>query len=230
MTARPKRPNASNRSAELKKRALRISNTLRKIYGKKGTALQFADPFQLLIATILSAQCTDETVNRVVPPLFAEFPTADAMAKADPARIEQLVFQTGFYRQKTRSLLAVAQAITEEFGGKVPETMEELTSLPGVGRKTANLVRAEAFGHPGLIVDTHFRRLAQRLGLASTDDPTKIEFQIAELLPPSHWTEFSNSLIWHGRAICNARKPDCPRCPVLGDCPFGKIQVRGSAK
>ncbi|MBI3737200.1 endonuclease III [Candidatus Sumerlaeota bacterium] len=211
--------------AELKKRALRISNTLRKIYGAKGTALHFVDPFQLLVATILSAQCTDDQVNRTTPGLFAAYPDALMMGKAKPEAIEKLIHSTGFFRQKTKSILAVAKEITEKFGGRVPETMEELTSLPGVGRKTANLVRAMAFGHPGIIVDTHFRRLAQRLGLADTDDPTKIEFRIAELLPSAHWTEFSNSLIWHGRAICNARKPNCPECPVLKNCPFGQSQM-----
>ncbi len=209
----------------LKKRAVRISNTLRRIYGKKGTALEYHDPFQLLVATILSAQCTDDQVNRTTPALFAAFPDARSMQKAEPEMIEKLIHSTGFYRQKTRSILAVSSAIMEKFGGRVPESMEELTSLPGVGRKTANLVRAMAFGHPGIIVDTHFKRLAQRLGLAETDDPTKIEHRIAELLSPEHWTEFSNSLIWHGRALCPARNPMCDRCPVTKDCSFGSHAV-----
>lgn len=213
----------------LKKRAVRISNTLRKVYHGQGTALHFADPFQLLVATVLSAQCTDEQVNRTTPGLFAAFPTPQKMARADPAAIEKLIYQTGFYRQKTRSIIALSKSLMEKFGGRVPESMEELTSLAGVGRKTANLVRAMAFGHPGLIVDTHFKRVSGRLGLVETDDPTKVEFRVAELLPPSHWTEFSNALIWHGRRYCNARQPNCGPCPVLRDCPHGQTEKKAGA-
>lgn len=206
-------------------RAIRIGNALRKIYGGKDTALVFKGAYQLLAATILSAQCTDAQVNRVTPVLFARFPDARAMTAADPAEIEEIVHSTGFFRQKTRSIVGMSASLVERFGGRVPETMEELTSLAGVGRKTANLVRAMAFGHPGLIVDTHFKRVAQRLGLVQVADPTKIERRIAEILPDSHWTEFSNSMIWHGRALCPARNPKCAECPVLKDCPFGREQV-----
>lgn len=209
---------------ELKKRALRISNTLRKIYGAKGTALHFKGPYQLLVSTVLSAQCTDDMVNKVTPVLFASFPTPQAAAAASQEQIEKIIHSTGFYRQKAKSILNLSKAILEKFDGKVPETMEDLTSLPGVGRKTANLVRAMVFGYPGLIVDTHFRRLSQRLGLVDSDDATKIEFQIAEILPPDHWTEFSNSMIWHGRALCPARAPKCVECPVLKDCPTGSAE------
>ncbi len=209
----------------LNARAIRISNELRKIYGAKDTALDFDGAYQLLAATILSAQCTDAQVNRVTPVLFARFADARAMTAADPAEIEKIIHSTGFFRQKTRSIIGMSASLVEKFGGRVPETMEELTSLAGVGRKTANLVRAMAFGHPGLIVDTHFKRVAQRLGLVQLADPTKIERRIAEILPDSHWTEFSNSMIWHGRALCPARNPKCSECPVLKDCPFGQEQV-----
>lgn len=218
-------PKKKESAEELKKRAIRVSNTLRKIYGKEGTALRFSDPFQLLAATILSAQCTDEQVNRTTPALFARFPGAKEMAAADPAELEKIIHATGFFRQKTKSLINCSKSLLEKFGGVVPESMDDLTTLTGVGRKTANLVRAEAFGNPGIVVDTHFRRLIQRMGIVDSDDPTKIEMRIAELLPPSHWTEFSHSLIWHGRRICFARKPNCPECPVLKDCPYGQAEM-----
>ena len=206
---------------DLKRRALRLSRKLRKLYSGTKTALRFDNDFQLVVATILSAQCTDDQVNRVTPVLFKQYGTAMALARAKTAAIEKIIHSTGFFRQKTKSILALSKDLEERFGGIVPESMEELTSLPGVGRKTANLVRAEAFGRPGIVVDTHFRRLSQRLALVETSDPTKIEFRIADLLPDSHWTDFSTALIWHGRRICYAHKPDCPKCPVLSDCPFG---------
>ena len=206
---------------EVKRRALRLSRKLRKLYAGSKTALRFDNDFQLVVATILSAQCTDDQVNRVTPGLFKQYGTAMALARAKTAAIEKIIHSTGFFRQKTKSILALSKDLEERFGGIVPESMEELTSLPGVGRKTANLVRAEAFGRPGIVVDTHFRRLSQRLALVETSDPTKIEFRIADLLPDSQWTDFSTALIWHGRRICYAHKPDCPNCPVLSDCPFG---------
>lgn len=213
----------------LVRRARRVSSLLRNLYGKKGTALHSRNAFELIVATALSAQSTDDNVNRVTPGLFARFPTPTALAAANPEEVEKLIFQTGFYRAKTKSIIGLARELGARFGGEVPESMGDLTSLPGVGRKTANLVRGMVYGHPALIVDTHFKRLAQRLGLADTDDPAKVEHQVAELLPPAEWTEFSNSLIWHGRAICTARKPDCPNCPALPDCPTGQTNVGGGA-
>jgi len=228
---RPPKPAASplrrTPAPELKARARRISTRLRRHYPDAGTALHFDGPFQLLIATILSAQCTDEAVNRVTPELFQRYRDPAAFAAADAAEIEKLIHSTGFFRQKTRSIQNCSRALLERHGGRVPEAMEELTALPGVGRKTANLVRACAMGHPGLIVDTHFKRVIGRLGLTAETDPDRIEFAVAELLPPSHWTHFSNALIWHGRRICTARKPRCPECPVCPDCDFGRPHCTG---
>lgn len=209
-------------TAELIKRARRISGRLRKVYADEGTALKFDGAFQLLVATILSAQCTDAQVNQVTLPLFKQFPDARAFAEADLAAIETPIHSTGFFRQKARSIQNCCRALVERHDGRIPESMENLTALPGVGRKTANLVRAIAMGKSGLIVDTHFKRVVGRLGLTSETNPDKIEFALAELLPESHWTRFSNALIWHGRRICPARKPLCVQCPVRADCPTGR--------
>lgn len=206
----------------LRERAARINRTLGKLYGHRGTALHFAGPFQLLVATVLSAQSTDEQVNRVAPALFRHFPDPASLAAAPPAEVEKLVYATGFYKQKTKSIQSLARDLVERFGGKVPREMDELTSLRGVGRKTANCVRSQAFGLPGVIVDTHFKRLARRMALVDTDDPDKIEQQICALLPESQWTNISNAFIWHGRTTCFARKPDCANCSVLADCPTGR--------
>lgn len=211
----------------LKERAARINRTLGALYGKRGTALHFRSPFELIVATVLSAQSTDEQVNRATPALFARFPTPAALASADTEEVEKLVHSTGFYRQKTKSIQALARDLVERFGGEVPVEMDQLTSMRGVGRKTANCVRSQAFGLPGVIVDTHFKRLARRMGLVDTDDPDRIEAQIEALLPESEWTNISNAFIWHGRATCTARKPDCPHCPILADCPTGR--TRGPA-
>ena len=210
---------------ELKKRARRISARLRKTYPDAKTALKHDGAFQLLIATILSAQCTDEMVNKVTPILFAKFPDARVFAAASQADVESIVHSTGFFRQKARGIINCSRALMERHGGELPESMEELTKLPGVGRKTANLIRGCAMGQPGIIVDTHFKRLAGRMGLTRNTNPDKIEHDIAALLPPSHWTEFSNAMIWHGRRICPARKPKCDECPIVKDCEFGKEQT-----
>ena len=207
---------------ELKARAVRISNRLRKVYHDAETALHFETPFQLLIATILSAQCTDETVNAVTPALFARFPAPADFAAAELADLEKTIYKTGFFRQKSKAIKGCSAALMERHGGELPESMGELTALPGVGRKTANLIRGCAMGQPGLIVDTHFKRVVGRLGLTPQTDPTKVEYAIAALLPESHWTKFSNALIWHGRRICHARKPKCPECPVCKDCDYGR--------
>ncbi len=207
---------------DLKARARRISKALRREYSGAQTALIFGNPWQLLVATILSAQCTDERVNMVTPVLFAAYPDAPALAAADPADVERIILSTGFFRQKTKAIIGCARAVAERHGGRIPESMEELTALPGVGRKTAHVVRGNAYGYPAIFVDTHFRRLAGRMELSASADPEKIEAEIAGLLPEREWTHFSNAMIWHGRRVCVARKPRCPDCVVNQDCPTGR--------
>lgn len=182
-------------------------------------ALRHDDPFQLLVATILSAQTTDERVNMVTPGLFAEFPDADALARADPARLESLIHSTGFYRSKAKSLTGMAHALVARHGGVVPVAMEDLVALPGVGRKTANVVRAVAFGEAGIAVDTHVGRLSRRLGLSAAQDPEGVERDLDALVPPSEGPTLSLRLILHGRAVCTARRPQCGRCALADVCP-----------
>lgn len=220
MIGRPRQ--AEGPPKELKERARRISRVLRATYKDSTTALHFNTPFELLVATILSAQCTDDKVNQVTPALFACCPDPASLAAIGDVKLEGLIHSTGFYRQKARNLKGCAKALVEMHDGVLPESIEALTSLPGVGRKTANLVRACAMGKPGIIVDTHFKRIVGRLGLTAETNPDKIEADIAALLPDSHWTEFSNALIWHGRALCPARTPQCERCPVREYCDFGQ--------
>ena len=200
-------------------RAARLAATLARLYPEARISLDFTTPWQCLVATILSAQCTDERVNRVTPRLFAELPDVRAMAEAPAARVERLILTTGFFRQKTRALKATARAILERFGGEVPSRMEDLVTLPGVGRKTANVLRGHVFGEPGLVVDTHVHRLARRLGLTREHDPDKIERDLCSLLPSTEWTPFSMRLILHGRAVCAARAPRCEVCALAPDCP-----------
>lgn len=189
--------------------------------------LDHSSPFELLIATILAAQCTDAMVNQVTPELFAAFPTPAALAAAPRERVEALVKRTGFFRQKTKAIQATARAVAEEHGGEVPRDMETLRTLPGIGRKTANVVLGTAFGEPAIFVDTHVRRLANRLGLTHQDDPDKIERDLQVLLPPSTWTATAHRLIHHGRQICFARTPRCSICPLARWCP--RIGVTKSA-
>ena len=197
----------------------RIAAALARLYPKARISLDFTTPWQCLAATILSAQCTDERVNRVTPHLFAELPDPAATAAAPPERIERLIVTTGFFRQKTRSLKGAAAAIIERFGGNVPDAMDALVTIPGVGRKTANVILGHVFGKPGLVVDTHVRRLAQRLGLTRVADPEKIELELGALLAPDEWTPFSMRLILHGRTVCAARRPRCDQCALETDCP-----------
>jgi endonuclease-3 len=206
-------------------RAAKIARALARAYPDAGCALHHGSPFELLVATILSAQCTDAMVNRVTPALFAELPTPDALAGAPPARVEALVKQTGFFRQKTKALQAMARALVAEHGGVVPSDMERLTALPGVGRKTANVVRGTAFGEPAIFVDTHVRRLAVRLGLTREDEPDRIERDLQRLLPPRGWTAFAHRLIHHGRRVCVARRPRCSICPLAALCPRVGVHV-----
>jgi endonuclease III len=206
-------------AAKLEERAGRIAATLAQLYPKARISLDFETPRQCLAATILSAQCTDERVNRVTPELFREYPDAPAMAAAQRDKIEELIVTTGFFRQKTKSLQSAARAIVERFGGKVPTRMEDLVTLAGVGRKTANVILGHVHGEPGLVVDTHVRRLSNRLGLTRNFDPEKIEIDLQRLLPPSEWTPFSMRLILHGRQVCFARGLRCRQCPLLPECP-----------
>lgn len=206
-------------------RARRIYQALRKRYPKATCALVHRDPWQLLVATILSAQCTDERVNRVTPDVFKRWPTPADMACATQGEVEAVIRSTGFYRNKAKSLIAAASDITDKHGGAVPATMHELLALHGVARKTANVVLGNAFGiNEGVVVDTHIKRLAHRMGLTPHTDPVKIERDLMRLFHKRTWTLLSHLLIWHGRRVCNARKPDCTHCDVAADCP--KIGVK----
>src|SRR5271163_4433977 len=200
-------------------RTARIAAALTHLYSEPRISLDFTNAWQCLVATILSAQCTDKRVNQVTPRLFAEIADVHAMDAAPANQIERLIVDTGFFRQKTRSLKGAAHAILERFGGEVPSRMEDLVTLPGVGRKTANVLLGHVFGQPGLVVDTHVRRLAQRLGLTRESDPEKIERDLQALLEPAEWTPFSMRLILHGRTVCHARKPRCEVCALAADCP-----------
>jgi endonuclease-3 len=183
-------------------------------------ALVHENPFELLVATILSAQCTDARVNQVTPALFARYPDARALANADPADVERLVKSTGFFRNKTKSLIGAAKAIVASFRGEVPRTMDALLTLPGVARKTANVVLGTGYGvAAGVVVDTHVKRLAYRMGFTRETAPEKVERDLQALFPEATWIRLSHTLIHHGRGICGARKPDCARCPVANECP-----------
>ena len=184
-------------------------------------ALRFSNPLELLIATILSAQCTDVKVNQVTVDLFKKYHSAKEYAEADLAKLEEEIRPTGFYRNKAKSVQKCCQELMKRFGGEVPKTLEELITLPGVGRKTANVILGNAFGIPGMVVDTHVKRVSQRIGLTKNDDPVKIEFDLMEIVPKEEWTPFSNLLIWHGRRTCTARKPLCEQCPIRKWCDYG---------
>jgi endonuclease-3 len=198
-----------------------------KIYPDAHTELNFKNPLELLIATILSAQCTDKRVNMVTPLLFKKYRSAKDYAAALPGELENAIKSTGFFNSKAKSIRGAAAAIAKKFGGKVPDSMEHLRELPGVGRKTANVVLGNAFGiNEGIVVDTHVIRLSQRLGLTKHKDPEKIEQDLMKLVPKEHWTNWSHWLIWHGRRRCFARKPDCANCEVFRLCPSGKVFLR----
>ncbi|NED99212.1 endonuclease III [Phytoactinopolyspora halotolerans] len=185
--------------------------------------LDFTSPFELLIATVLSAQTTDVRVNSVTPALFAAYPSAADLASADPAHVEELIQPTGFFRAKTKSIIGLSQALAERFGGEVPGKLDDLVTLPGVGRKTANVVLGNAFDVPGLTIDTHFNRLSRRWGWTQSTDPDQIETDVAALFPKKEWTILSHRVIWHGRRYCHARRPACGVCPLAQLCPsFGE--------
>jgi endonuclease-3 len=212
-----------------KARAAIVRERLADLYPGAECALVHDDAFQLLVATILSAQTTDENVNKVTPALFARYPTATDLAHADPADVEQLVFQTGFYRSKTKNLLGMARKLEDDFHGEVPTDLDDLVMLPGVGRKTGNVVRSVAFDLPGLPVDTHVGRLSRRLRLTDQDDPVKVEIDLNALVPPDERGRFSLRLILHGRQVCFARKPDCARCVLIDICPSADPAARAAA-
>jgi endonuclease-3 len=188
--------------------------------------LDHRDPFELLTATILSAQTTDARVNMVTPTLFAKYPDAVALASADPADVEEIIRSTGFFQNKTKSLIGMAQAVVERYGGEVPSALEDLVTLPGVGRKTGNVVRSVAFGLPGLPVDTHVGRVTRRLGLTTEEDPVKVELELDSHLPPTEWGPFSLRTILHGRRVCDAKKPACEVCSLEDLCPSSRIPRR----
>ncbi len=207
-----------------KKRARKIITALRRLYPEADCALNHRDPFQLLIATILSAQSTDETVNKVTPVLFKRYKTSKALANAPHEMVEEIIHSTGFFRQKTKSIQGACRVIVDEYGGKVPDNMDGLLTLPGVARKTANVVLGSGFGkNEGVVVDTHVGRLATRLGLTwsskNSKDAVKIERDLIEIIPRKEWTFIGHALIWHGRGVCSARKPDCDNCTLAKYCP-----------
>jgi endonuclease-3 len=204
---------------ETQARARAILKDLAKLYPDAHCALDFGNPLQLLIATILSAQCTDVRVNMVTPALFARYPDAAAFAEADLAELERMIQSTGFFRNKAKSIKACCRILVDQHDGQVPGTLEELVPLPGIGRKTANVVLGNAFGVPGITVDTHVGRLSRRMGFTTNEDAVKVESDLMELIPKKEWTMFSHRMIFHGRQVCTARKPDCEHCKLAKHCP-----------
>jgi endonuclease-3 len=203
-----------------KERALAAVAALKALYPDALCSLDFESPFQLLVATRLSAQCTDARVNLVTPVLFARYPDAAAMAQADVADVENIIHACGFFRQKARDIVATAGILVSEYGGNVPDTIEALTALPGVGRKTANLIVGDVYGKPAVVADTHLIRISNRLGLVETKDPYKVELQLRALLPPEESNNYCHRNVLHGRAVCDARKPRCEICTLSGFCAY----------
>ena len=202
-----------------------IYRILTKEYPDARCELDFNSPLELLVATVLSAQCTDKRVNTVTPVLFNRFPTVTKLAGAKISEIEKIIYSTGFYRSKAKNIKELANKILKDFNGEVPKTLAQLVTLPGVGRKTANVVLGNAFGIPGLTVDTHFGRLSRRFGWSQETDPVKVENDVAKLIPEKEWTLLSHKLIWHGRRICHSRKPECGICPLAKLCPSARIGI-----
>jgi endonuclease III len=222
--ARPSKPKTRRRFAPPRERAPEIYARLEAEYPNAECALDHRNPYELLVATILSAQCTDERVNMVTPALFKRFPTPESLSVAEPAEVEDLIRSTGFFRNKARNLLGMSNAVVDKHAGQVPASMDALVALPGVGRKTANVVLGNAFGtNEGVVVDTHVSRLSQRLALTKHTDPVKIEQDLIGLYPRERWTMLSHLLISHGREVCDARKPECERCVVNHLCPSSRV-------
>lgn len=218
------------KKTELNKRAINVLRLLKREYPVATCELTHGSAFQLLAATILSAQCTDVRVNMVTPALFDAYPTPEKLAKADVADVEQLVRSTGFYQTKAKNLVGMANQVMTRYGGVVPREIEDLVTLPGVGRKTANVLRSVVFGLPGLPVDTHVGRLSRRLGLTKLEDPVKVEYVLNAMLPPPEWGEFSLRLILHGRRVCDAKKPKCEECLLEKLCPSSNLPTKNTAK
>ncbi|MBM4820191.1 endonuclease III [Streptomyces actuosus] len=213
------RPRKEESRTALVRRARRINRELAEVFPYAHPELDFVNPFQLIVATVLSAQTTDLRVNQTTPALFAKYPTPEDLAAANPEEVEEILRPCGFFRAKTRSVIGLSKALVEEYGGEVPGRLEDLVKLPGVGRKTAFVVLGNAFGRPGITVDTHFQRLVRRWQWTDETDPDKIEAAVGALFPKSDWTDLSHHVIWHGRRICHARKPACGACPIAPLCP-----------
>ena len=211
-------PRTPTPPADLRKRAQSVARTLQAALPEAKVELSHKSPWELLVATILSAQCTDQRVNQVTPVLFKRYKTPSELARARLPELEQIIRSTGFFKTKAKNLVACAHAITTQFGERVPDRMEDLVTLPGVGRKTANVLLGQAFGQPAIVVDTHVKRVSNRLRLTASDDPDQIEQDLQHLLPASQWTGVSQRLLLHGRYICVARNPLCGRCPIYDDC------------
>ena len=231
---KPRAPAARGRKPASKANpalAVKILDILEKAHPEARCALDYRNPFELSVATILSAQCTDERVNQVTPLLFARFPSAPVLAEASPAEVETIIRSTGFFRAKTRSIIGFAQGLVRDHGGEIPRSVETMRKLPGVGRKTANVVLGHAFGiNEGVAVDTHVLRVTNRLGLAKGDDPLKVEAQLMALVPRERWTRTTDLLIFHGRKICDARRPRCGTCPLFALCRWPSRQAWAVAK
>jgi len=213
----------TKRSSDESQQKLRVAEIIRKlerVYPDAQCTLDFRSPFELLVATILAAQCTDERVNVVTPDLFRKYPSPAAFAQADLDELQDDIRSTGFFRNKAKHIKACARTIAEDYGGEVPRTMDGLTGLAGVGRKTANVILGNAYDMPGIAVDTHVRRLAQRIGLTRNTNPDKIELDLMPIVPRDKWTQFSHMLVFHGRSVCLARKPNCPECVISASCDF----------
>jgi endonuclease-3 len=216
--------------SENRKNARAIYRILTKTYPEIRCELDFKNPLELIVAVVLSAQCTDKRVNQITPPLFKKYKSAKDYAKAPLPEIEEFIYSAGFHRAKARHLKGLGAKLVEEFNGEVPATLEELITLPGVGRKTANVVLGHAFNIPGITVDTHFGRLSRRFEWTTSMDPVKVEFEVGELIPEKEWTNLSQRMIWHGRRICHSRKPACGACPVAKICPSVGIGEMDPAK
>jgi endonuclease-3 len=221
---RTKKTGAKEFSPPEPKRVQAVIKSLDKLYPKASCTLDHNSPLQLLVATILSAQCTDERVNMVTPDLFKRYPKAMDFAEADLPELEEMIRSTGFFRNKAKSIKGMAQGLVKDHEGQVPDDIKKLVKLPGVGRKTANVVLGDAFGVPGITVDTHVGRVCRRLEFTDATDAVKAEYALMEIIPQRRWTKFSHQVILHGRQVCHARKPICPECGILPQCPFGQTQ------
>ncbi|HOQ01157.1 MAG TPA: endonuclease III [Acetivibrio clariflavus] len=208
-----------------KSKVIEIIKIFDKLYSDADCTLDYKDPLQLLISTQLAAQCTDERVNIVTQSLYKKYKTVYDFANADLSELEQDIKPTGFYRNKARNIKETCRILIEKFDGKVPDNLDDLLTLPGVGRKTANLVLGDVFGIPGIVIDTHAKRLSNRIGLSKNEDPVKIEYDLMKIVPKERWSKFCHQLVYHGRAVCNARKPKCEECAILKYCDYGNKMI-----